>query len=531
MNCRKHKSRKNLHQVRIISLLLIAISSGGNAFAQNIISDPLNTEKSVSKKVISISCGAINLNINSDDELSLAIAIDFALCNNPETKSSWLTAKAASARVGVERSKYLPTIEASADATRNFADRSTNTTTPNIYNSYGAGVSLGYLIYDFGAREANIDYAKQQMIEYAFNYNSLIQNTVFKVVKYYLDIFTATETLEAAKINVNSSAEALEVAKAKFKVGSVTKADTAQSETAYSQAVLESEKALNSLKLAKGAFATLLHLPVDFEPKLATINPDEIGTDLNDDVTKYIEQAIAERPDLAAKAAKQKQLEANLKKANAGDYPTISASANATNDKYSKGINANDNAGDIKLSLTIPLFNGFENTYKKLEAKNALEAAKLDKLKAEDDVKLDIWNSYHNHKTSLQTYKTAQNLLESAKAFEEIALGRYKVGKGTLSDALEAQAKLADARKQLVAARYNTIITRFDLFRALGNTDWSKQFEPKKPEEKPTSTEAAPVSEPDAVNNESSVKKDDASTSNPAPEKMIIVPAVTMNLL
>lgn len=474
----ENKFRKNFKLHKLISLLLVVISSSESAFAQNIISDPLNTEASVTKRTINLSCeNIINITPEAEQKLSLSSAIDYALCNNPETKSTWMTAKSAAAKVGVERSNYLPKISAAADAGRSFTDKTNASAAPSIYNSYGSGLSLGYLIYDFGGREASVNYAKQQMVEAAFNYNSLIQNTVFNVVKYYLNIFTADETLEATKINEAASLAALEVAKAKFKVGSVTKADIAQSETAYSQAVLEKEKAQNALKLAKGSFATLLHLPIDYEPKLEAINPEQIGAPLGDDVKKYIEQALAERPDLAASAAKEKQLEANLNKANALNYPSISASANATNTNYSKGINSNDNNGDIKLSLSIPLFNGFENTYKKLEAKTALEAAKLNKIKAEDDVKLDVWNSYHNHQTSIQTYKTAENLLNSAKAFEEIALGRYKVGKGTLSDALDAQAKLADARKQLVQARYDTVITRFDLLRSLGNTDWASQLD------------------------------------------------------
>src|SRR5436190_17256756 len=50
--------------------------------------------------------------------LSLAQAIDIALANNPQTRTAWLSARAAEFAVGSARSAYYPEIDVLANATR-----------------------------------------------------------------------------------------------------------------------------------------------------------------------------------------------------------------------------------------------------------------------------------------------------------------------------------------------------------------------------------------------------------------------------
>jgi len=107
-----------------------------------------------------------------------------------------------------------------------------------------------------------------------------------------------------------------------------------------------------------------------------------------------------------------------------------------------------------------------------------LRPLKADIRNAQDMVMLDVWTTYHNFTTSQQVYETAKILLRSAQESEELALGRYKVGKGTLNDTLDAQASLASARSQWVQARYNVLLSRFDLLRAIGSKTWKQDLGP-----------------------------------------------------
>ncbi len=93
--------------------------------------------------------------------LTLADVVDLTLCNNPQTRSLWASARAQAANVGVGMSAYLPTLSAQASASRNTSNASGNTTS---YNSRNASLTAGYLLFDFGGRAATLENAKQLLL-------------------------------------------------------------------------------------------------------------------------------------------------------------------------------------------------------------------------------------------------------------------------------------------------------------------------------------------------------------------------------
>ncbi len=405
-------------------------------------------------------------------KLTLIGAVDVALCNNPDTRMAWANARVAAAGLGQARSAYLPAVTAEGSLDRNFNDGGSRSgsVSADRYTSYGADFTLSYLLFDFGGREARVESAKQQMLRAGWNFSASMQALVFQVVKQYLDVFTATETLDAARLTEEAGKKSFEAAKAKLDVGLVTPADTAQAETAYAQNVLARQQAENTLLLARGSFAALLHLPPSHALELAPVDPDAIGKPLSGDVEELIAKAAAQRPDLAAGRAEEKRARAELNRARTLDYPSLSLAGSSGSTNYTRGSESMRRDDAIGLRLSVPLFTGFSNTYQIEAARHQLEAASEARRLAEDDAALDVWTRYHNYQTGMQTYATAQTLLKSAEASEALAFGRYKEGKGTLLDALDAQARLADARRQWVQARYATLVTRYDLIRALGDS-------------------------------------------------------------
>jgi outer membrane protein TolC len=103
--------------------------------------------------------------------------------------------------------------------------------------------------------------------------------------------------------------------------------------------------------------------------------------------------------------------------------------------------------------LRIPVFTGWKNTYDVLKAREDAEAARAQVEILSDQVILQVWTSYYNLKTAAQQVKTARDLFASARQSEEVALGRYKAGVGSILDLLTAQTAFASARAQEVQAR------------------------------------------------------------------------------
>ena len=84
--------------------------------------------------------------------LSLPDVVDRALCNNPQTREAWANARYQAAQVGMAQSAYLPSVGLILSESRN---RSSGANDVN-YNQTAVTLSLNYLLYDFGGREATL---------------------------------------------------------------------------------------------------------------------------------------------------------------------------------------------------------------------------------------------------------------------------------------------------------------------------------------------------------------------------------------
>ena len=129
--------------------------------------------------------------------------------------------------------------------------------------------------------------------------------------------------------------------------------------------------------------------------------------------------------------------------------------------------------GVIGVSVNLPLFTGFDTTYRvrAAAAQVDVKAAQRDSLK--NQVALDVWKSYQSLTTATQSLKTTLDLVASAEQSERVSLGRYKAGVGTVLDLLAAQSALANARLQRIQAALDWFVYRATLAQAVGALDYT----------------------------------------------------------
>ena len=105
-------------------------------------------------------------------------------------------------------------------------------------------------------------------------------------------------------------------------------------------------------------------------------------------------------------------------------------------------------------SLQIPLFNGFSREYDQRAAQARADAARAGALTLQQQVIFQVFSAYYTLQSATKRVTTADDLLASAQRSQEVALGRYREGVGTVVDLLTAEAALAQARAQQVQARW-----------------------------------------------------------------------------
>jgi len=390
-------------------------------------------------------------------QLKLTDVIDIALRNNTATRASWAQARAAAAGYGAAQGQWWPTL--SIDATASTLKRA-----PTGFSSvagqqfYGPTLNLSWLLLDFGGRTGSIGEAREALLAADWTHNATVQNVVLAVQQAYFEYMGTKALLAAQQTTLKEAQTNLEAANQRHQVGLATIADALQAKTALSQAQLALESTEGQLQTTRGALALSMGLPANIPYDITPPGDTTLPLGITDSVDTLIERAARERPDLAAARAEVRAAQARVSVARSQTLPSLSVGGSGGETFFFKPPTSGPTSGNsytATLTLQVPLFSGWSQIYNVKAAAAAAQAAAQAAQGLEQQVIYQVFNSYYTLRTATQRVRTSADLLASATQSEQVALGRYRAGAGSLLDLLTAEAALADARAQSIQARFS----------------------------------------------------------------------------
>jgi outer membrane protein len=429
----------------------------GDPFATRALTPPRPALAVASGEHASLPCQALP----ADAAYGVLEVVDLALCKNPSTREAWSYARVQAAQVGLAQSDFLPAVDGQMAVSRIKGD-SRSTTQRN------ASLTLSWLLFDFGARSANLEIATQLLNAATSTLDSTVQSVFLNALQAYYNVQAARAAVTAALESERASRESLSAAEVRYRVGSGTPADRLQAQTAWSQSTLTRIRAEGVLGNTLGRLANVMGLDANQPLQLDDIPAATPEASFEGDVAALIAEARERRPELKAAEAELKAAQSGVAYARAAGLPTLSLSAGP---RWEDIGGASANASSIGLIINLPLFSGFNTTYnvRAAEARTDVQAARRDNVRQQ--VALDVWEAYQSLSTATQTIRSTADLLASAEQSERVALGRYKAGVGNILDVLNAQSALANARLQRIQAMLDWQVSRATLARAIGALD------------------------------------------------------------
>lgn len=427
---------------------------------------------------------------SADHKLDFVEVVTLALCHNPTTKAAYLTLLAQASSYGTNYSAYFPTVSANVNNSRstsfiydgnalaattvNGVTVLTNTPTANIISSVDKsyGLSASWTLYDFGQREFRLEAAEQTLIAAGYSYDSTLQGTIASALNAYFQLLTAQNGVDVARESERYAEESYDAAALRHKIGQVPLADELQARGTYSQAILASQQAGNLLSQDRAALALLMGMPADSPVQVAELDNRLLEHDpFKGTVQSWMQQAQQKRNDLLASQAQIEGSKISLQALKRSDLATVSITTNVTQNNDTINVFRGGDATRsqaIGLSVSIPIFTGFSQTYNERAAREQLEAQEDTLASTELTVEQDVWNSWHNYETAKKSWETSQDLMTSALQLKDVALGRYKEGIGSILDVLNAESQYSSALQSNLQSRYNLLSARVDLVRAVG---------------------------------------------------------------
>ena len=464
VNALRHNAKKTGVPMSFALLIATTLSFAARSGS---LSDPFRTDATLHHDTEGLSDPSGHDCAIPGNALTFAAAVNLALCANPQTRSAWAQAHQQAAALGIAESAWLPDISATGSESRTFGHADVNgTILPGAGNTGDAAVNLTWTLYDFGARSGRITSAHRLLDAAAATASSVVQQTVRTVVQSYYGVVAGDADLVAAKTTEDVALHSLEIARALRDGGVGTLGDVLQAQTAHGQAVLARVQAEAAAKSARGTLSVTLGISADQPFKLA---PEPVPTEvpaLAARMADLMAEAARQRPDLAAAQAQLDAAEADITVARAVGRPSISIGA-SQNFASATGI-PNQNYGQVGVTVTVPIFTGYRVTYGVRQAQAALQVREANLEQVGLNVTLDVWNAYHSLDSANQQLTATAVLTKTAEENEQVALGRYKAGVGSIVDVLTAQTAAATSRELRISAELGWKVSRAQLALALG---------------------------------------------------------------
>jgi len=412
--------------------------------------------------------------------VQLADAVEHALCHNPQTRGAWANIRAQAAQVGVATAAYLPTLNASIQGVRDHAILNTPvypTLSTDHASTYQTDtITLSWMLYDFGARSAALEYAKQLLVAAQANYDNALQKTFASTIKDYYAAAAAQDAVVAARENEQTAKQSLKVASARMSGGVAAVSDQLQAQTAYSQAVITRVKAEGTLHNTMGVLALDMGQPIGRVAMVSHVDDatSAVSSDSNT-IHEMLAEAERQHPSLRAARAQRDAAMSKADQVRAQGRPSISLTARASRSTQPESLGtgmpttpARAQERYVGLQLDIPIFEGFGRTYQIRNAEAQVEVQEATLADAEQQVAKDVWTSYQDLKTSEENVQATRDLLDSAQAAFNAGKKRYQTGVVDILELLNVQTALATARQQRIQAIADWHTARYQLASALG---------------------------------------------------------------
>ncbi|MDR2195038.1 MAG: TolC family protein [Gallionellaceae bacterium] len=457
--------RRSLFAALLFNLGVLALPQSASAL------DVFSTEKRVETGPFAQFHAAACPKDRIQSPLTLADVVDLSLCNNPRTRSLWAASRAQAAQLGVSMSAYLPTLSSPVNYSR--SDGVNNDGSPRATGqTLSVGLTLSYLLFDFGGRSASVENAKQLLVAANASRDASLQDIYYNAVLSYYNVLSSRASVDAARAAETSAQKSLDAAETRYQVGTGTPAERLQARTALSQATLDRIRAAGVAASAQGTLANVMGFDAAQSFTLAPAAdtaPDEAA---ERDIGRMINDARQSRPDLQAAEAQIKAAEANVTAVRSNALPSVNLNGSMARNRFRDGgLDTSSTSNSVGVSITFPWFRGFGDVYRIRAAQAQLEQRVAERDLMANQIALDVWNTYQTLLTNSQALRAANDLLASAEQSEKVALGRYQAGVGSILDVLTAQSALASARQQRISALYTFQSSRFALAQAMGQLD------------------------------------------------------------
>jgi len=414
------------------------------------------------------------LDVDHEKSYSLAELVDIAESNNPNTRVAWNDARQAALAVNLVESAYLPRVTGSAMGAYQSSSKQDSAYGLSLNsNSSASGaiaaLSLEWLLFDFGKRDAIVDAAKQTSVISNIAFTATHQQLIYAVTVAFYAHASASEHVKTAAKSLENIKTIEDAAQDRYKHGIGTVIEVAQARQASAQANLMLVQANGALEDAYFNLISAMGISPLTKLKIADIAGRKLSPDMLLPVEKIVTDALTRRPDVLSAYAAQKVSQANIAAQEAEFKPKVFVAASVAQSSGGVSLTAlpgigsqaptidlsgSRRSGNVFVGVTMPIYDGGMRTTTLAKARIEAENAEIRLTRVRDDAVHQIILSRNALNTSLSAYSAAEALLSATQTTFDAALAAYRSGVGSITELTLAETQLLQA-KNTMSDSYN----------------------------------------------------------------------------
>lgn len=401
---------------------------------------------------------------NHSGPWTLAECIRHAQENNITLQQTELQVKQREIQLETAKGSRLPMVSGSASENLSFGRGLTADNTYSNTNTTSTGFSLGTSVPVFqGLRISNGIKENELGLKAATaDLQKAREDMSVSVAQAYTQILYNMELLDVALNQVGIDSLQLVRLDALLENGKASPSQVAQQKAALGQSRLSATQARNNLNISLLDLSQLLELPDPEGFSIVRPNVPIDGILLGNPEDIYAE-AIQNKPAVKAEMFRLDATEFSIKSAKGAFLPSISASGGVGTNYYTMSAAPsavffdqikNNFSQYLGLSLSVPIFSGFQNRNQVRSAELARTNQRLLLENTKKSLYKEIQQAYYNAVAASEKYRSSVDAQASARESFELVQAKYENGKANITEFNESRDTWLRAESDLARSRY-----------------------------------------------------------------------------
>ncbi len=408
---------------------------------------------------------AANVSAQELRQVGFNEAVQIALERNTTIKRAENNLDLQSLTVRSERADFLPNMNLSTGASRNWGlqfDQTVGELRSASTDVFNYSASSGVNLFNGFADVASLNAAKAQLEAQEFGVERTKQTVVFNVISNYLSVILAEENIRIRQEDVQAQQQLLEQIDEFVRVGTRAISDLYQQQATAANAESLLLTAESNFQVAKTRLIQTMQLDPLSDYDFVAPSPNELPMSIRTyDPSTLLVSAFDSRADLRAQEATILAAEQGVRAAKAGYLPSLSLSASlgsgysSANTRSDFNSQIQDNRSErVGFNLQIPLFNRLNVKRGVESSKVQFNNARLDLENAQQNVAIEVRQAFLDYQTTVKRLEVTAKSLQAADQALQVENERYEVGASTLVELQQARSAFTNASSQRAQALF-----------------------------------------------------------------------------